>query len=293
MQNTETTPLLLFVLPPLIWGTTWFAITFQLGVVPPALSIAYRFLLAGSIFIAYCICQKIELRFSLWQHGLILLQASLLFGANYLFIYQAEHYIASGLVAFLFSLMIFLNVFFAKVLLGDPIRPQILLAATFGLTGTGLIFWPELSQTQSEGKTWLGIGSCLCGVTCASLGNIVSAYNQRQSLPVVSTNAMGMLYGGILMLIIALALGHPIRFDFSAAYILSLIYLAIFGSIIAFTAYLKLLGKIGPDRAVYSLILVPLIAILVSAIFENYRPNAAAIAGIALVLLGNSYALKK
>jgi len=204
-----------------------------------------------------------------------------------------ERYIASGLVAFLFSLLIFFNVLFAKLFLGDPIRYQILLAAILGLVGTGLIFWPELASTESGGQTWTGIGICLGGVTCASLGNIASAYNQRQQMPVVPTAALGMLYGGVLMLLIALASGQPMRFDFSASYILSLLFLAVFGSIVAFSAYLTLLGKIGPDRSAYSLILVPLIAIIISMIFENYRLNASAGIGIAFVIVGNIYALRK
>ena len=293
MQNSENPPLLLFVLPPLIWGSTWYAITFQLGVVPPAFSVAYRFLLAGSIFVSFCLWRKISLKFTLRQHGLIFVQATLLFGINYLLTYQAENYIASGLVAFLFSLMVFFNVLFAKLLLGDPIRHQILMAAVLGLAGTGLIFWPELAATDAGGETWLGIGICLSGVSCASLGNIASAYNQRQKMPVVPTAAVGMLYGGILMLVIALASGQPMRFEWSAGYVLSLLYLAVLGSIVTFSAYLTLLGKIGPDRSAYSLVLVPLIAIVISTIFEGYRPTPSAIVGIVLVIVGNVYALKK
>lgn len=293
MKNAPSTPLLLFVLPALIWGSTWFAITFQLGAVPPAFSIAYRFLLAGSIFVAFCLWRKISLKFSLKQHGLILCQATLLFGVNYLFTYEAEKLITSGLVSFLFSLMIFFNVLFAKVLLGDPIRRRILFAAAFGLLGTGMIFWPELTQTEAEGRTTMGIGICLCGVTCASLGNIASAHNQRKKMAVVPTTAIGMLYGGILMLVFALASGQPMRFELSASYILSLLYLAIFGSIVAFSAYLTLLGKIGPDRAAYSLVLVPLIAIGISVAFESYRPSVTSGVGAVFVLLGNVYALRK
>lgn len=293
MQNSTSPSLLLFALPPLIWGSTWFAITFQLGVVPAAFSVAYRFLLAGSLFVAFCLWRNISLKFSFGQHGLILCQATLLFGVNYLFTYEAEKLIASGLVSFLFSLMVFFNVLFAKVLLGDPIRRQILLAAVFGLLGTGLIFWPELAQTDSGGQTWMGIGICLGGVTCASLGNIASAYNQRKKMAVVPTAALGMLYGGILMLMVALASGQPMRFELSIGYVLSLLYLAIFGSIVAFSAYLTLLGKIGPDRSAYSLVLVPLIAIAISIVFESYRPTASAGVGIVLVLLGNVYALRK
>lgn len=285
--------LILFAIPALIWGSTWYAITFQLGKVEPIFSVSYRFLLAGTIFIAYCLIRKISLKFTMKQHRWILLQALFLFGFNYLFTYQSEQYIASGLVAVIFSLVIFLNIFFGKIFLKNPIRKQVLIGAVLGLAGTLLIFQPELMKYEAGENTLLGIVLCVIGVLSASLGNITSAYNQRQKLPVLPTTALGMMYGGVFMFILAIISGKTPTFDPSLPYILSLIYLSIFGSIIAFTAYLTLIGKIEPDKAAYALVVVPVIALIISIIFENYQISLIPILGVLLLLGGNIFALRK
>ena len=130
------------------------------------------------------------------------------------------------------------------------------------------------------------------GIISASLGNILSAYKQKRKIPVLQANAFGMLYGGLSMFIAVLILKKPIAFDFRVNYILSLIYLAAFGSIVAFSTYLKLLGEIGPDRSVYIAIITPAIAIVISTIFESYHWDIFAILGIILLFSGNFLALR-
>lgn len=284
----------LFAIPALIWGSTWYAITFQLGQVEPLYSVAYRFILAGIVLVLFCWIRGISLSFTREQHLRILLQALCLFGFNYWFTYQSEQYIASGLVALIFSLIIFLNMGFGRLFLKTPLRRNVLIGAVFGLVGTSLIFAPELLNYEMNNKTLLGLGLCLAGVVMASLGNITSAYNQRlHQLPVISTNAIGMLYGGIAMFLIAWFSGKPISFSPTLPYVLSLVYLSIVGSIIAFTAYLTLIGKIGADKAAYALVIVPLIAIIISMIFENYQMTWLAGLGIVFLITGNVIALRK
>jgi len=284
---------ILFLIPALIWGSTWYAITFQLGTVEPIFSVSYRFLLAGIRFSGYCLFRKISLKFTWAQHRWILLQALVLFGFNYLFTYQSEQHIASGLVALIFSLIIFLNVFFGKIFLKNPVRKQVLMGALMGLTGTVLIFQPELANYETGEHTLLGILLCSVGVLSASLGNITSAYNQRQVLPVIPTTALGMLYGGAFMFLLALLSGKTPTFDPSLPYVLSLLYLSFFGSIIAFTAYLTLIGKVGPDKAAYALVVMPVIAIIISMVLENYTLTVFPAIGIVLLLAGNVFALRK
>jgi len=284
---------ILFAIPALIWGSTWYAITFQLGKVDPLFSVAYRFLLAGVLMISYCLFRKISLRFDRSQHLRILLQALLLFGFNYWLTYAAEQYITSALVAIIFSLIIFMNVLFGRVILKSPIRPQVLLGALLGLSGTLLIFYPELKTYQPGDQTWLGIGLCFLGVCSASLGNIASAFNQRMQLPILSTNAIGMLYGGMAMFLLALLQGKPLDFEFTLPYITSLVYLALFGSVFAFAAYLTLIGNIGADKAAYALVIVPLIALTISALLEGYRLTGIAVVGVLLLIGGNVFALRK
>lgn len=284
---------LLFAAPALIWGSTWFAITFQLGEVPPLFSIAYRFLLSGVVLLAYARVRRLDLRFSWEQHGWIALQGLLLFGFNYWAMYEAEHYLTSGLVAVVFSTLIFLNMLFGTLLLGNPLRKRVLAGALLGLLGTTLIFRPEVTALNFSDAAVLGLTIGMAGVVSASLGNITSARNQRQALPVVPTTAFGMLYGGTLMFGIALVLGEPLVFGTSAAYLLSLAYLVVFGSVIAFGSYLTLIGRIGPDQAAYVAIFTPVIALLLSFLFEGYQPTGSAGVGVLLIVVGSVVALRR
>lgn len=284
---------ILYLITVLIWGSTWFAITFQLGAVPPELSVAYRFLLAALLLFAYCRLRGLPLAFSRRQHAFIALQGLLLFSVNYIVVYIAELYIPSGMVAVIFSTIIIFNVFFGALLLKTPVRLPIILGALVGIAGLGLIFQPELAGFDLSGGAALGLGLAVFSSVSASLGNIVSARNQRQGLPVIQTNAYGMLYGSLLTFGIALARGAEFSFDPSAAYVLSLIYLALFGSVIAFGAYLTLLGRIGADRAAYITVLFPVIALLLSAIYEGLSLEGAQFAGVGLVLLGNLLVLER
>lgn len=293
-KNAASSTGFLFTIPALIWGSTWYAITFQINApVDPLFSIAYRFVLAALLLVAYCLIRGISLRFSLKQHRAIFIQALCLFGFNYWLTYMSEQYIASGLVALIFSLIIFLNMFFGRLILGTPIRKQVLVGAGFGLIGTIMIFAPDLMNYDADGQTLKGILLCLAGVTFASLGNIASAFNQKHKLPVISTNAIGMLYGGLSMFLIGIFTGKTPTFDPSMDYVLSLVYLAIFGSVIAFSFYLTLIGRIGADKAAYALVVVPVIAIAISMIYEDYQLKLIPALGIVVLLVGNVFALRK
>lgn len=285
--------LFLFLIPALIWGSTWFVITFQLGEVDPLLSVSYRFLLSGAILLIYCYIKKIPLRFNLSQHLFIALQGALLFGCNYWLVYISETYINSALVAITFSTLVFMNIIFNSLILKNPIKSQVIYGAILGVSGTVLIFQQELKSLTFEDETFIGLVFCLTGVLSASLGNITSASNQKRSLPVIQTNTFGMLYGGLIMMAIALIMGKPITFDTSVSYVSSLIYLSIFGSIIAFSTYLTLIGKIGADKGGYVIVVVPIIALTISTLFEGYEIKLPAILGMALILAGNVLALRK
>ena len=284
---------ILFIIPSLIWGSTWYAIKFQLGDVSPLLSVAYRFGIAGILLLFGCKLFKLNLRFNLNQHLFILLQGTFLFSLNYLFVYFAEQNLTSGLVSVVFSLIIFLNIIFNKIILKAPIKKDVFIGGIFGVTGTILIFKNEFSSSSLSDDNFIALILALISAILASLGNIISAYNQKKGLPVMQTNAFGMTYGAILMLIIALITGTNFSFSFTLPYIFSLLYLAIFGSIIAFAAYLSLLGNIGPDRSAYTILVVPLIAMIISTIFEGYIWQKSAIIGIIFLLSGNFLAMNK
>ncbi|UCE00509.1 MAG: EamA family transporter [Chloroflexota bacterium] len=283
----------LYVLTVLIWGSTWLAIKYQLGVVSPELSIAYRFGLAAFILLIYSLLRRLPLRYGLKSHGFFALQGFLLFSLNYILVYVAEGYLTSGLVAIIFSLIIVLNVIFGAVFLRNPIRTRVLFGAAIGLAGLSFVFWGELSSFSLTSQKAFGMILALVSTISASLGNVVSARNQRHGLPVIQTNAYGMLYGAVFMLVFAIFRSAQLEFDTSAGYILSLFYLAIFGSVIAFGSYLTLIGKIGLDRAAYVTVLFPVIALLLSTFFEDLEWGTPQLVGVILILLGNAVVVTK
>ncbi len=285
--------LFLFILPALIWGSTWFVIKFQLGSVPPLYSVSYRFFLASLILLAYSKIAGLNLKFNQKQHARIALQGLLLFGLNYWLVYWSEQYLSSGLVAIFFSTLVFMNIFFSALILKTKIEPKVILGAVLGFGGTILIFYPELARMSFEGKVMEGLIVCTLSVISASLGNITSASNQKFGLPVIQTNAFGMLYGSLMMLTIALVTGANITFDTSTSYIVSLSYLVVFGSVIAFGAYLTLVGKVGASVAGYVIVAVPVIALTISYFFEDYQLTYFTVIGIILIISGNFIVLKK
>lgn len=283
----------LYIITVIIWGSTWLAIKYQLGVVSPELSIAYRFGLAASLLIIFSLVRRLPMRFNLKAHGFFALQGLLLFSLNYILVYLAEGYLTSGLVAITFSLIIIFNVIFGAFLLGNLIRTRVVIGAIFGLAGLAFVFWPELSSFSLSSQKLLGMIFAFVATVSASLGNVVSARNQRNDLPVIQTNAFGMLYGALFMFILALLRGSQLVFDTSPSYLMSLFYLAIFGSVIAFGSYLTLLGRIGIDRAAYVTVLFPIIALILSTFFEDLKWGYPQLFGVALVLLGNVIVVTK
>jgi drug/metabolite transporter (DMT)-like permease len=221
------------------------------------------------------------------------LQGALLFGINYVCVYLAEGRINSGLVALIFSLMVFLNILGARIFFATPLNPTAVLGATLGVSGVALIFLPELSHSSDVGTPGLGIALALVGTVSASLGNMVASRNHGRGLPVVQLNAFGMLYGALLVGLYALSIGQPFVFDGSTRYLLSLLYLALFGSVFAFGAYLTLIGRIGAGRAGYAMVAIPMVALLISTVFEGLPWRSYTLIGVGLCLAGNALVLQR
>lgn len=283
----------LYLAAVLIWGSTWLAITFQLGTVPPEVSVAYRFALAGGMLLAWALARKLRLAFSLREHGWMALQGALLFGLNYVCVYLAESRISSGLVAVIFSLIVFFNIAGTRIFFGTPIRVATVIAALFGVGGVALLFLPELRRPTQSRDELLGIVFGIAGTLSASAGSLVSARNQRHRLPVVQLNTFGMLYGAAFVALYAVLIGRDFIFDSSLPYVASLVYLALFGSVLAFGAYLTLVGRIGADRAGYTSAAIPIVALLLSMAFEGLRLGAAEVLGIILCVAGTILVLRK
>jgi len=284
--------LLFFVIPCFIWGSTWFAIKFQLGQVDPLVSVVYRFLIAGLLLMAFSAIRKLNLRFTIREHLLMILQGIILFGFNYWLVYLAETNLTSGIVAIIFSFSIFTNIFFNYLLLKGKIRREVMAGAILGIAGTFLIFNHELKNSEQIAIGYEALMFCFGSIVLASLGNILSKYNQTRKLPVIQTNAFSMTYGSLAMMLMVPLSGRSFSFEATFPYIASLLYLSLFGSIIAFTLYLKLVGDIGPDRAGYTTLVAPVIALVISSFFENYHWGVVAVFGVLLLFAGNILALK-
>lgn len=277
----------LYGLTVLIWGTTWIAMTYQLGPVAAALSVAYRFAIAAAIVFAWALLARQRLRFSWREHRLLAVMGLCIFSFNFYFFYLAAAYITSGLLAVIFSLAVVLNIINGRLILGRRAAPRTLVAAALGLAGIVALFWPEVERFGLADSGARGLLLSLAGTYCFSLGNMASARAQAAGLPVVACNAWGMAYGAAIMLALALLGGAPLVFDPSPAYVVSLIYLALCGSVVAFGAYLALLGRMGADRAAYVTVLFPLVALTISTLVEGYVWTPTALLGVALVLAGN------
>ena len=285
--------LLLYTLTVGIWGSTWLGIKFQLGHVDPLVSVIYRFSLATALLFAWCALRRLNLRFTAGGHLFMALQGASLFALNYWLFYLAEQHLSSGVVAVVFSTIVFWNMINGRLFLKTPLRSSVIWGAGLGILGIGLVFWPELSAFDLSDASLKGFLLSVAATLLASFGNILSARNQRNGLPVVQTNAFGMGYGTLFMLIAAVIAHKPFTIDGSTGYLVSLVYLALFGSVLAFGAYLTLIGRIGADRAAYATLLFPVIALLLSTLFEGYHWSPAAVAGVAVILAGNAIALGK
>ena len=283
----------LFLIPAFIWGSTWYVIKFQIGDTDPLFSVGYRFLLAGFIMLVYSKLTKINLRFTVRNHFFIALQGACLFGINYWLVYMAERHLTSGLVAVIFSGLIFMNIFLNALILRAPVRKNVILGGIIGILGVALIFKDELKVFDFSDQNFIAFLMAIGSVTLASTGNILSAYNQKQKVPVVQTNAFGMLYGAIIVISIAVLSGKSFSIDLNFSYLASLGYLAVFGSVIAFTTYLNLLGKIGPDKSGYISLVMPVIALFISTILEGYQWTFYGFIGLLMILSGIYLALNK
>jgi drug/metabolite transporter (DMT)-like permease len=282
---------LIYAIVVLIWGTTWFTIKFQLGVVAPEISLVYRFALAAALVFGWARVTGSPLRISWRDHGYIALQGATLFCLNYWMTYLSTQYLTSGLVAVLFTSIIFFNVVNGRLILKSPVETRVVLAAGAGVLGVGLLFLPELQAALHNPRILHGAGLALAATYVASLGNVAASRNTQAGLPVVTVNAYGMAYGAAGLAVIAAIRGTPLDFDPRWPYILSLLYLALAGTSLAFGLYLALIRRIGASRAAYTSVLFPVVALLVSTLFEGYRWSLPAVLGLVVLVAGNALAL--
>jgi drug/metabolite transporter (DMT)-like permease len=282
----------LYLITVLVWGTTWIAIEFQLGVVPPEVSVFYRYVLASALLFGWCLFRGLRLAFDFNAHRRFMLLGLLLFCLNYVMTYYAQQYITSALSAIAFSTMLWMNILNARLFFGARAGMRVFAGSAMGIVGIAVLFLPQIGELSLSDTTLYGTAICVAGAYIASLGNMVSQRAQQEGLPIIQSNAWGMLYGATLTGAIALAQGLEFTFDRSLPYVVSLAYLSIFGSVVAFGAYLTLLGRIGAARAGYAMVMFPVVALVISFFFEGLQPRPSIFAGVALVLAGNLLILR-
>ncbi|HET6158378.1 MAG TPA: DMT family transporter [Dongiaceae bacterium] len=282
----------LYTITVIVWGFSWHAMLYQVGVAPE-LSIAYRFLMAAVIMAAFCAATRRRLTFRRRDYGLMALLGLFLFCTNYILFYYAAHYLATGLLAVVFSMITVLNMANAAILFGQKIEGRVAIAAAFGLLGLVLTFWSDIAGHALNHAVLVGLGLALLGTLSASLGNMASIGLGRRGIGVVESNTIGMSVGALASFAFAMLHGAPLAYNPAPSYTISLLFLALFATVFGFGAFLTLGRRIGAARAAYSSVLFPILALALSAWFENYRPAPEAILGVALILVGNVFALRR
>lgn len=282
----------LFATCVVIWGSTWIAITFQLGSVAPEMSVGYRFLLASAALFAFCKWRRMPLGFTPSQHVDLFLFGAAMFSVSYILVYYAETFIVSGMVAVGYSASPMINMLMSRLFFGTPMTRRVAVGSLFGIVGIICVFWHEFGKLSVSRNAELGAVFTMLSVLASSIGSMVAMRTQKRGLPTWTSMAWGMLYGGLLALVIGAATGKPFTIAVTPGYLLSLVYLAVFGSIITFGCYLTLLSRIGAAPAAYIGVMVPIVALAISFFFERFAWGWLTTAGVALSVLGNIVMLR-
>ena len=284
--------ILLYATVVLAWGFAWIGIHFQVGVVSPEVSILWRFVFAGVVMLAIAWWRGDRMRFTLQEHLTFALLGLMLFCLNFLLFYHAAATLPSGLLSIVFSLASFFNVWLGAIFLRAPIDRRVALGGLLGAFGMVAMFYPQFAGAEFKPGAVIALLLCVLGTLAFCFGNMVSVRLQRRGIPVFAASGYGMLYGSAALAIYAVFNRHAFIIDWSPAYVISLVYLALIGSVVAFASYLTLLGRIGADRAAYVTVLGPVVALVVSTFVENFQWSIAAAIGLAAVIAGNILVLR-
>ena len=277
---------ILFIITLICWSPTWYVIKFQLGYVDPLVSVFYRFLIAAIILFIYLIFNKKNLNFSLKHHVWFLLFRICLYSINYVFFYLSNTYLISAFPAIVFSTVVIMNILGEAFYFKKKPSLKTLIGATIGMIGIMIIFNDEIFNFSLSDGTHVGLFLALLGTFFASTGNMVHQRNLNNKFPLIQTITYAMFYGSLVTLLITQIKGTELLFEYSFSYIASLAYLSIVGSIFAFIFYLKLLEKVGAGRAGYVGVVMPVLALLISTVFENLEWQIDLIIGLPILIIG-------
>jgi drug/metabolite transporter (DMT)-like permease len=285
--------LLPFLLVSLIWGSTWLVIRDQLSLVPASWSVAYRFGVATIGMFLLALTMRIPLKLDRKAMGWTLVLGAMQFTLNFNFVYEAEHHITSGLVAVLFALLIIPNALLAKWWMGKDISRSFIIGSSIATLGVALLIIQEYRAAPVSGVAVLiGVGLTLIAIFCASVSNVLQVLPHIARFPTIAILAWSMLWGALANALWSLIMhGAPVL-DPRPAYILGVLYLGIIGSVITFPLYFGLIRDIGPGKAAYTSVLIPVVAMLLSTLFEGYDWSVLAAGGAFLASLGLIIAMR-
>ena len=280
---------LLYAVTVLSWSASWYALKVNADTfVAPSVSVVWRFAMAAAIMFAWVRLAGGRLRFCFRTHAGFAALGVFMFSTNFILFYHASALVVSGLLAVVFSLASVINLVL-NALRGDVAGSRRWFGATLGVAGIAMLYWPEMRDGVGG---WLGLGLCVAGTLSFCLGNIVSQVTQGAGVPVLSASAWGMLYGMAWAAVLAVVQGADFTFDPRAPYVVSLLFLALISTVLAFWAYLGLVGRLGAGRAAYATVMFPIFALLISTAVEGYAWTPLALAGVALALAGNLFVLR-
>lgn len=285
--------LLPFLLVSLIWGSTWLVIRDQISEVPPSWSVSYRFVIGCVAMFALALFNRLPLRLEWKGQFWAVLLGLFQFSFNFNFVYNAELYITSGLVAVLFALLMVPNAILGRIFLGQRMELGFLAGSGIAIVGVALLFVHEYRVSPvTPAQVILGIILTIGGILAASAANVMQALPRLKTYPIITLLAWSMFWGAIINIVISYATVGPPVFETRPAYIGGIVYLAIIGSVVTFPLYFSLVREIGAGKAAYSSVLVPVVAMILSTLFEGYVWTPLATGGAVLAMAGLLVALR-
>ena len=281
-----------FLIVALVWGGTWIVIRDQLAAAPPSWSVTYRFAIATVAMFILVARLKRGFGMTAGGHLVALLIGVAQFFMNFNFVYRAELYITSGIVAVLFGLLMVPNAILARIFLGTEITVRFVIGTVIAIIGIALLLLHEFRVAPENARIGLGIGFTVLAILSASVANVMQASKTAQGPPVLLLLAWAMLWGTLLDGLFAFAVAGPPVIPGGLRYWAGVLYLALLGSVVAFPLYFGIIRELGPGRAAYSGVLVPVVAMSLSTIFEGYHWSGLAVAGAVVALTGLVVALR-
>lgn len=289
--------IVLFLGALLFWSATWSIIGLtQVNIdLDPTISVFIRFILAGLIILAYVILTNRKLIFSLKEHLYFFILGIFLYSGNYIFFYHSNVYLPSNIPATVFCLLTIFNILGEKFIFKKPITSMTLSGALLGITGIGIIFYQDFVNFNLNSGTTLGLMFALFATLSASAGNLIAIYNKRNyNIPLLQNVAFAMIYGALVALIVSFIKGAEFYIPISNfSYLLGLAYLIIFGSIISFLCYIRFIENTSASTGGYIGVIMPILALIISMIFEDVKPDIFFLTGLPVALIGLLLILKQ